>query len=348
MTLRQKQKDNCEKNVRRRSRLVINRFCIMLSVSLILICSRTSFAQTPPANTPNKPQLKVPVWIETEENQFWLDGKRQSFKVFLDDQEVALKNLQGPTSGTILLVVFDTVVDLTRIELARHAVTEALKNLPENHWISLFTAQDGLNVLLEPTANRTALAEKIAAIQVNGRAGLLDTLEPVARLAVSMQQKANVRVSVLYVTDTGVANYRADMLNPVVNSSDTGDLSRRFADRAVQERMSRMAQDLSAFTIPFFMLHLEYRADTLNLAYQSGLERIANDSGGAAQFCRTNDEIVPSLELLLKRLRSGYVLSFDAPKRKRASAKLRVTATDAGNQPFERVKHADQITLPKN
>ncbi len=313
----------------------------------VLAYSSLLFAQANPAPASNKPQLKVPVWIETEQNQFWLEGKRQSFKVFLDDQEVALKNLQGPTSGTILLVVFDTVVDLTRIELARNAVAEALKNLPENHWVSLFSAQDGLNVLLEPTANRTALAEKIAAIQANGRAGLLDTLEPVARLAVSMQQKANVRVSVLYVTDSGVANYRADMLNPVVNSSDTGDLSRRFADRAVQERMSRMAQDLSAFTIPVFMLHLEYRADTLNLAYQSGLERIATDSGGAALFCRTNDEIVPSLELLLKRLRSGYVLSFDSPKRKRASAKLRVTAVDAGNQPFERVKHADQITLPK-
>jgi hypothetical protein len=323
---------------------VMNRLGLLLSA--ILFCVFTSLAQTPPA--PNKPQLKVPVWVEDAEGQFWLEGKRQSFKVFLDDQEVPLKNLQGPTSGTILLVVFDTVVDLTRIELARNLVTESLKNLPENHWVGLLTAQDGLNVLLEPSANRAALAEKIESIQVNGRAGLLDTLEPVARLATSMQQKANVRVSVLYVTDTGVANYRADMINPVVNSSDSGDLSRRFADRAVQERMSRMAQDLSAFTIPFFVLHLEYRPDTQNLAYQSGLERIANESSGAAQFCRTNDEIAPALEVLLKRLRSGYVLSFDAPKRKRATAKLRVSAVDAANQPFERVKYLEQITLPKN
>ena len=44
----------------------------------------------------------------------------------------------------------------------------------------------------------------------------------------------------LYVTDSGVANYRADLLNPVINSSDSGDLSRRFADRAVQERMAEM------------------------------------------------------------------------------------------------------------
>jgi hypothetical protein len=312
-----------------------------------LVCSGILFAQTPATTASSKSQLKVPVWVEDAEGQFWLEGKRQSFKVFLDEQEVALKNLQGPTSGTMLLVVFDTVVDLTRIELARTAVTEALKNLPENHWVGLLTAQDGLNVLQEPTATRALLAEKIAALQANGRAGLLDTLEPVARLATSMQQKANVRVSVLYVTDTGVANYRADMLNPVVNSSDTGDLSRRFADRAVQERMSRMAQDLSAFTIPLFVLHLEYRPDTLNLAYQSGLERIAHESGGAAQFCRTNDEIAPALEMLLKRLRSGYVLTFDAPKRKRATAKLRVSVIGTDNQPFERVKHADQLTLPR-
>lgn len=304
-------------------------------------------AQNAKPEAAKKTTIKVPVWIETAEDQYWLDGKRPAFKVFLDEQEVALKSWQGTASATILLVVFDTVADITRVEIARQVLAETLGKLPENYWIGLLRAQDGLSVLQEPTANRAALNEKMQSIQTAGRAGLLDVLDPVARLATGMRQKANVRVNVLYVTDSGVANYRADMLNPVINSSDSGDLSRRFADRAVQERMSRLAQELSEFTIPLYILHLEYRADTLNLAYQSGLERLAAESGGRAVFCRTNDEIAAALEILLQRLRSSYVLGFEVPKLKRNTAKLRVAVLDATGKPFERVQHASQITVPK-
>ena len=323
---------------------------LFTSLRILIVCgffAAVVYAQTIKPETASKLLIKAPVWIETTAGQFWQEGKRPSFKVFLDEQEVVLKSLQGPASSTVVLVVFDTVVDLTRLAIARTALTEALATLPEYYWIGLMRAQDGLTVLQEPTANRTALAEKIQSIQVNGHAGLLDTLDPVARLATSLQQKANVRVNVLYVTDSGVANYRADLLNPVINSSDTGDLSRRFADRAVQERMSRLAQDMAEFTIPFYILHLAYRADTLNLAYQSGLERVAADAGGLAFFCRTNDEIASSLDLLWQRLRGGYVLSFEAAKLKHRTAKLRVEAFAPDGKPFERVQHASQLTVQK-
>jgi hypothetical protein len=141
-----------------------------------------------------------------------------------------------------VLVVFDTVVDLARVDAARAALGEAVKGLKENYWVGLMIAQDGLSVLQEPTADRAALGAKIQAVPVSGKAGLLDTLEPVSRRAAGMMQKAGVRVSVLYVTDSGIANYQADYLNPVINASDAGDLSRRFSDRAVQERVSQLSQ----------------------------------------------------------------------------------------------------------
>lgn len=326
----------------------------------VLFCGLPAFSQAvkptnPPANPksqaeqpPAKDLLKIPVWVETPDGNLWQEGKRQSFKVFLDDQETPIKSFQGPRNSTILLVVFDTVADMARVEQARLALDAALKELPENYWVGLLHAQDGLAVLQEPTADRAQLLEKTQDIQVNGKAGLLDTLEPLAELATRMQQKAGVRLSVLYVTDSGVANYRADLLNPVINSSDSGDLSRRFSDRAVQERMSALSQALSAFTIPFFVLHLEHRADALNLAYQSGLEKIAADSGGLALFCRTNDEIMASLNTLFDRLRAAYVVGVEAPHRKRHSAKLRVEALDAAGHLLPRVQHTNQLSLPKD
>jgi hypothetical protein len=304
----------------------------LLAITILLLVVTPAFAQKDSAETAPKGLLKIPVWVEEDGEKFWLDGNRQAFKVFVEEKETPLKSFQTPRSSTILLIVFDTVADLARVDQARTALNKAIKTLGQNYWIGLLKAQDGLSVLLEPTANRTDLMEKIQAIQVNGKAGLLDTLEPVSKLAAGMMQKANVRVAVLYVTDSGIANYRADYLNPVVNSSDSGDLSRRFSDRAVQEQMSRQTDALSQFTAPIFVLHLSYRTDSLNLAYQSGLERIAMASGGLTLFSRAVDDVDSLLETLLKRIQSSYLLGVDQPAAKRRTVKFRVEAKKTDGQ----------------
>lgn len=316
-------------------------------VALLLLLTIPAFAQKDQADSASKGLLKIPVWVEDGDEQFWLDGNRQAFKVFVEEKESPLKSFQTPKSSTILLIVFDTVADLARVDQARTALTETISSLGQNYWIGLLRAQDGLMVIQEPTADRKLLAEKIRAIQVNGKAGLLDTLEPVSKLAAGMMQKANVRVAVLYVTDSGIANYRADYLNPVVNSSDSGDLSRRFSDRAVQEQMSRQSDALGEFTTPIFVLHLSYRTDSMNLAYQSGLERIASVSGGLTLFSRTNDDVESLLKTLLKRIQSSYFLGVDQPTAKRHAVKLRVEAKKADGQSPGKIVHREQISLPK-
>lgn len=317
----------------------------MLPALLLVAFALAAHAQREkPENTAPKGLLKIPVWVEEGGGKFWNDAKRQSFKVFVEDKEVPIKSFQGPRNSTIILVVFDTAADLARVDQARAELIEAIKALPENYWIGLLRSQDELSVIQEPTPDRAALVKKIQTVPVAGKAGLLDTLEPVSRLATGMLQKAGVRLCVLYVTDSSITNYRADYLNPVINSSDSGDLSRRFSDRAVQERMSRLAESLAEFTVPVFILHLEHRSDPLNLAYQSGLERVAAISGGNAVFCRTVDEIRPALDKLLARIQSVYFLGVDAPSAKRQPVKIRIEAQNAAKQ-FERVNHASQINL---
>jgi len=321
-------------------RLVVT---VLPALLLAFACASLAYAQKEKTeSSAPKGLIKIPVWVEEGEDRLWNEGKRQTFKVFIEDREVPIKSFQGPRNPTILLVVFDTVANLARVDQARAELSEAIKGLPENYWIGLLRAQDELSVIHEPTPDRESLVKKIQTAPVAGKAGLLDTLEPVSRLGAGMLQKAGVRLCVLYVTDSSIGNYRADYLNPVINSSDAGDLSRRFSDRAVQERTSRLAEALAEFTIPVFILHLEHRSDTLNLAYQSGLERIAAVSGGSAIFCRTTDEIKPSLDKLLARIQSVYFLGVDAPDVKRQSVKIRIEVQNA-EKPFERVNHADQI-----
>jgi hypothetical protein len=309
---------------------------ILLMSALLLVASAQKKKSENPAS---KELLKIPVWVEEGEDRFWDKGDPRTFKVFIDDKEAPLKSFQGPRNSTILLVVFDTVASLSRVDLARADLIEAIEGLPENYWIGLLRAQDELSVVQEPTPNRESLVKKIQTAPVAGKAGLLDTLEPVSRLAAEILQKAGVRLCVLYVTDSAIGHYRADYLNPVINSSDSGDLSRRFPDRAVQERMSRLAESLGKFTIPVFILHLEYRSDAVNLAYQSGLERIAAGSGGSALFCRTDTDIKPALDKLFARIRSVYFLGIDAPAVKRQQFKIRIEAQTA-EAPVGRVNYA--------
>ncbi|MBS1790882.1 MAG: hypothetical protein JST85_24435 [Acidobacteria bacterium] len=316
-------------------------------VVLLLTAAVPAFAQKEKADNAPKTLLKIPVWVEEGDNQFWLDGKRQTFKVFVEEKESPVKSFQTPKSSTILLVVFDTVADLARVDEARLALTKAIHSLGQNYWIGLLKSQDGLSVIQEPTADRKLLAEKIQTIQVSGHAGLLDTLEQVSTLAAGMMQKANVRVAVLYVTDSGIANYRADYLNPVVNSSDSGDLSRRFSDRAVQEQMTRQANALGAFTAPIFILHLSYRTDSMNLAYQSGLERIAAATGGLALFSRTSDDIEVLLKSLLTRIQSSYFLGVEPPTTKGRAIKLRVEAQTVEGESPGKITYREQISMPK-
>ena len=315
--------------------------------ALLLIVAAPAFAQKDKADIAPKTLLKIPVWVEESEGKFWLDGNRQEFRVFVEEKEAAVKSFQAPRSSTILLIVFDTVADLARVDQARMALTETIKTIGQNYWIGLLKAQDGLSVIQEPTADHAQLTEKIQTIQVNGKAGLLDTLEQVSKLADGMTQKARVRAAVLYVTDSGVANYRADYLNPVVNSSDSGDLSRRFSDRAIQERMSRQSDALGEFTVPIFILHLSYRTDSMNLAYQSGLERIAAASGGLTLFSRTTDDVEPLLKTLLTRIQSSYLLGVDQPTAKRNAVKLRVEARKSDGQLPGKITHREQVSLPK-
>jgi hypothetical protein len=151
-------------------------------------------------------------------------------------------------------------------------------------------------------------------LPVSGRAGLLESIQPAATLGDAVLAKAAVRVAVLFVTDSDVRNYREDFANPVINESDYRDMSRRFPDALIRERISKLETALMLRQTPVFIVHLAYRGEALNEAYQAGMMRLASATGGTSIFCRSQAEIPEAIARALDRISSHYSIQVALPE----------------------------------
>jgi hypothetical protein len=222
----------------------------------------------------------------------------------------------------LILLVMDVVGELARVDAARNAILDRLRGMPPSAWMGVLRAQDGLQVVLDPTPDRDKLTNALLGIPVAGKAGLLDTLETALRLADSIAAKSAVRVAVLYITDSDVRNYRQDFTNPVINSSDSRDLSRRFPEGLIREKVARMTKTLSVYQTPLFIAHLDYSRDRLNEAYQSGLMRLAASTGGNAAFARSLADVPAVVNGVLASIQSMTVVWVQLPPRSPRSVQL--------------------------
>jgi hypothetical protein len=263
---------------------------LLAVLSLGLVCAA---APPPPAKT-DRAVLRVPYWMEG------VAAPVVSAK--LNGEAVKVARLLGPSDDLLVILVLDLAGDLSRVDPARDALNQQLGRLPANAMVSLLRAQDGLRVLSDPTLDRAELQGKIQELTISGRAGLLDTLENALAVGDAVLAKAKVRVAVLYVSDSLATNYREDFSNPVVNSSDSGDMSRRFPEALIKNRMQQIMARVGRTQTPLFIVQLNYENDRLNEAYQTGLIQLANSTGGSAEFARTLSEIPVTISRTVARV----------------------------------------------
>jgi hypothetical protein len=258
--------------------------------------------------------LRVPVWVQAEADEPAAGLAREALSVKVNGVAVQPSRLLAPGDDLVLLVVTDMAGDITLAELAKRALNERIAQLPSNALAGLLRAQDGLRVLVDPTADRAALMAAVDALPVSGKAGLLETVQTAAALGDAILAKAGVRLAVLFITDSDVGNYREDFTNPTINSTDSGDISRRFRDGLIREKISKLDASLEAVETPVFILHLAYRTDTLNQAYQTGLMTLAATTGGSSYFCRSQTEIPDAMGKAFEAITSQYSLTVALPK----------------------------------
>jgi len=254
-------------------------------------------------------QIRVPLWASTPEPV----GPSQ-LSIEVNGRPAQLVELQGPEDELLILLVLDLVADLNEIELAKEALLRELEQLPDHVYVAVLRAQDGPQVLLDPTNDHGRLREVIRSYAARGAPALLSTIELTSRLADSIVAKAPVRLAILYVTDSDIYAYREDLTNPVINWSDQRDLSRVFNEGIIRDRIARLEHKLSACQTPIFIVHLEYKTERLNEAYQNGLLRLAAVTGGQARFCRSNSDIAVVIHDTFQIIRSHYVACVQVPE----------------------------------
>ena len=257
---------------------------------------------------PTPPEMHLPIWTQGE--RLSVDGLEAS----INGGPAGIVRLAMPEDDLVLMVVLDLTDDLAAVTQARQALVRRIEAFPPNFIVGVLGAQNGLRVLTEPTADREVVAAAIRSSPVGGRAGLLETVEQAAQIGSSVMAASGVRLAVLYLTDSDIGNYRENFTNTTVNSSDSGDLSRRFPDVLVRERISRTLRSLAATQAPVFISQLTYRNDQLNVAYQTGLMSLATSTGGAASISRSIAEIPSAIDSLVDRIVGHYSLSLVLPK----------------------------------
>lgn len=268
--------------------------------------------------------LRVPLWTATGGV-----ANAPALRAVVGGSEARVVSIRGPKDDLMLIVVLDLAGDLALVDLAKRALVTEIEKLPPNVWMALMRAQDGLRVMLDPTRDRARLSAAVEELTASGNSGLLDTVETTAHLADSILLKADVRLAVLYITDSNIYNYRDDYTNPVINRSDDRDLSRRFPEGLVNEKISRLDAILSASQAPFFFVHLDYRSDRLNEAYQSGLMKLAETTGGATIVCRSTADIAPAIERTIAQIGALHLLTLELPEKRLKSVEVQL---DSGGQ----------------
>ena len=288
--------------------------CAVLSAVLLAL----SLAGSVSAQTVG---ISIPAWVEG--NNCAVPPK---FEATLNGKPVPVTAQLGPGSDQIILVVFDLIGDLALIETAQQAVIAEISKLPPNAWVGLLRDQDGLHVLADPGADRQPLLQAIQSLPHIGTPGLLGTVPSALALADALLRKAPVRVSVLYLTDGGIYSYREDYTNPVINQSDPHDLSRRFPGALVQEKISKLVNDISSLQAPLFVVHVNSRQDRLNLIYQNGLETLADATGGKASLCRSVAEIPEAVSAVFARMSSGWRVTLAFPSKLHFNSQIHLSA----------------------
>jgi hypothetical protein len=231
----------------------------------------------------------------------------------VEGSEAQVLAVRDPASPLLLLVVLDLTGDIALIGPARETLKTEIAALSSNVWVSLLRAQDGLRVLSDPGPDRAAVNAQLDTLDTTGRAGLLEAIQPATDLAERILHRSPIRTALLFLTDSNIYNYREDYTNPVVNPSDARDLSRRFPEALIKEKTAKLASALNSTDVPVFVHHLAWLRDRLNEAYQSGLQQMAEATGGAAAFSRAPGDIAGDVSQMFRKVLSHWAVDLELP-----------------------------------
>lgn len=256
------------------------------------------------------PSILVPVWISGGATA---DTGPDAFVAKFPSIPAKVTSVRGGEVPLLLFVAIDFSEALILTEAAKTALAQAIRDTKPQVYTSLLRIPEQPMVLLDPSKDREAFADTLATLPMSGRAGFFEMVDVIAGVTDPVMRQNPVRAAVLYITDSEIHNYRQDYTNPVINSADSRDLSRRFPDALIREKVSTLTNELLRTSVPIFVVHLNYRNDTLNEAYQTGIKRLAQATGGRSVFCRSIAEIPVAIGDMVNAIQAMDIVEVAVP-----------------------------------
>lgn len=287
----------------------------------------------------------VPFWVLRDGVPVQPRIGREDLSIFAGPEPLRITRQEQPGTPTFLFLAFDLVEDQAPINTAKQALAEKVGKLGPEYWVGLIEVQETLSVIQDPTKDKRLLLKKIQQSRQFGKAGLLESVQALADFSSSLMRKSSVRVAVILVTDSDVANYRTEYSNPTINRSDSRDLSRRFQGRALQEEISRLSTAMVRFPVPLLVVHVAPGRDSLNRTYQNGLVQVTGAAGGRLFLSKSTGDIPRTLQEAFEWADSFYAVEFEVPPRPSGlfeiEAKLGATLS-----PTMRLSHPARLFFP--
>lgn len=287
----------------------------------------------------------VPFWVLRDGVPVQPRIGREDLSIFAGPEPLRITRQEQPGTPTFLFLAFDLVEDQAPINAAKQALAEKVGKLGPEYWVGLIEVQETLSVIQDPTKDKRLLLKKIQQSRQFGKAGLLESVQALADFSSSLMRKSSVRVAVILVTDSDVANYRTEYSNPTINRSDSRDLSRRFQGRALQEEISRLSTAMVRFPVPLLVVHVAPGRDSLNRTYQNGLVQVTGAAGGRLFLSKSTGDIPRTLQEAFEWADSFYAVEFEVPPRPSGlfeiEAKLGATLS-----PTMRLSHPARLFFP--
>ena len=107
---------------------------VVSTLFLVVIGTALARAQT------KAPAFSIPAWIDQDKC-----AGAPTFGPTLDGHPASVEKELAPTSDQVILIVLDLTGDLSGIDDAKQAVATSISKLPQNSWVGLLRAQDGLH-----------------------------------------------------------------------------------------------------------------------------------------------------------------------------------------------------------
>jgi hypothetical protein len=255
----------------------------------------------------------VPFWVRTAHGEEAPPIGIRAITAEVRGRKIPPDFLLGPKSDLFLLIGLDLTGDAATAADAKDALASEIDKLGDQVYVSILNCQDELRVVQEPTRNREQSLQAVQSVAAIGKPGLLNCVERVESIADAILARSAVRVGVLFISDADVQNYRQDLTNPVINSSDPNDISRRFPEQLVQDAMAALSRRMASSLAPLDIVQLNYLTDRWNEAYYDGLRAIAGNTLGEVQSCATRAAISGSIEQSIARLIEHYSLRVTVP-----------------------------------